>query len=95
LRVWPCPTATGPQREEVDLEDLAGTVDRAPDDARPGQVARAHLAQVVVEDRLAAPIAELCEQFLHARARQARVGAQQAVDLVLKGSSFEPVDAHS
>jgi hypothetical protein len=49
-----------------------------------GQVARAQLAQAVVEDRLAALIAQLGEQLADARAGQARVRFEQPLDLVAK-----------
>jgi hypothetical protein len=40
---------------------------------------------VVVEDRLAALISELCKQLTDAGAGDAVVGAQQALDLLLEG----------
>jgi hypothetical protein len=70
--------------EEVELQQLAGPIDR-PLIGAPGQVARAELAQVVVEDRLRALVAELLDQLPDPLARQARIAAQQAIDLVAEG----------
>jgi hypothetical protein len=57
------PYRDGPsQREEVALEDLARAIDGALDDPRPRQIALPDLAQIVIEDRLAASIIELREQ---------------------------------
>ncbi len=69
---------------EVELADLPGPVDGALVGA-PGGKARADLAQVVVEDRLAALITELGEQLADAGAGDAVVRAQKALDLLLEG----------
>jgi len=45
---------------------------------------RAHLAQVVIDDRLAALKARQRDQLAHPLARQLRISPQQAVDLVLE-----------
>jgi hypothetical protein len=70
--------------EEVELQQLAGTVERALGGA-PGLEQRAHLAQVAVENGLPALISEPCKQLSHTLAGQVRILAQQAVDLVLEG----------
>ena len=72
---------------EVELADLPGPVDGALVGA-PGSEARAHLAQVVVEDRLAAFEAELRDQLADAGAGHAVVALQQALDLLLEGVEF-------
>jgi hypothetical protein len=68
---------------EVELDELAGTVDRALERAwRVND--RPHLAQVVVDDRLRALEAERLDQLADAHAGERRVIAQQAQDLVLE-----------
>ena len=74
----------GPRLPEVELADLPGSVDGALVGA-PGGKARAHLAQVVVEDRLAALIAELGDQLADAGARDPGSAAQQSLDLLPEG----------
>jgi hypothetical protein len=69
---------------EVELADLARAVDGALVGAL-GDEERAHLAQVVVEDRLAAGVAELGDQLADAGGGDAVVGAQEALDLLLEG----------
>jgi hypothetical protein len=73
----------GPRLPEVELADLPGPVDGALIGAPRGEP-RADLAQVLVEDRLPTLIAELGDQLADAGARQAMVGAQQALDLLLE-----------
>jgi hypothetical protein len=51
----------------------------------PHQIARAKLAQIVVEDRLRTPVAELLDQLSDPLARRARIAAQQALNLLPKG----------
>jgi hypothetical protein len=65
---------------EVDLADLGGPVDGALVGALGGK-ARAHLAQVIVEDRLGALITELGYQLADAGAGNPVIGAQGALDL--------------
>jgi hypothetical protein len=69
---------------EVELAERARPVLRALEAARAGQEERPHLAQVVVEDRLAALEALLFDQLPDPLAGQARLGAEQAVDLLLE-----------
>src|SRR5215207_4481381 len=70
---------------EVELTDLARPIEGALEGPRGRGEQRAHLAQVVVEDRLAAAIADLGDQLAHPHARKARLGPEQAVDLLLVG----------
>jgi hypothetical protein len=74
--------------EQVELQQLAGPIDR-PLIRAPRQIARAQLAQVVVEDRLRALVAELLDQLPDPLAGQARIAAQQPIDLVAERSSFD------
>jgi hypothetical protein len=69
---------------EVELAERPRPVRGALKAARPRQKQRPHLAQVVVEDRLAARVAEPGDQLADARAGQARLGAEQTVDLLLE-----------
>jgi len=45
---------------------------------------RAHLAQVVIDDRLAAPIAQRLDQLADPDTGQLRLVVQQPMDLLLK-----------
>jgi hypothetical protein len=65
--------------EQVELQQLAGPVDRALVGA-PDQVARAELAHPVIEDRLAAPIAELLRQLAQPLRRDGRISPQLPLD---------------
>jgi hypothetical protein len=67
---------------EVELAELAGPVDGALVGA-PGGQQRPQLAQVLVEDRLAARVAELGDQLADAGVGDPGLGAQQALDLLL------------
>ncbi len=67
---------------EIELAQLARPVGRALVGPRRRSKQRPDLAQVVVEDRLAALVAELGQPLAHDRPRQARVLAQQPVDLL-------------
>src|SRR4051812_26402315 len=68
---------------EVELADLGGAVDRALVRACL-EMQRAHLAQVVVDDRLRAREAEGRELLADDNAGQRRISGEQAVDLVLE-----------
>ena len=68
---------------EVELAELARAVDRALVSAR-SQMKRPHLAQVVVDDRLRALEADRLELLADDDARQFRILAEQAIDLVLE-----------
>ena len=69
---------------EVELADLARAVGGALE-GPGGRKQRAHLAQVVIEDRPPALIAGLLDQLAHAGAGHLRLGRQQPVDLLLVG----------
>jgi len=69
---------------EVEPADLPRPIDGALVGA-PGSEARPHLAQVVVEDRLAALIAKLFDQLAHTGAGEEVIGAQETLDLLLEG----------
>src|SRR6202007_1022832 len=73
----------GTRLPQVPLADLAGAIDGALKGAL-GQKQRAHLAQVVIDDRLAADKAERLDQLPDPDARQLRVLAKQPVDLLLE-----------
>jgi hypothetical protein len=69
---------------QVELQQLPGPIRRAL--IRPRALEqRPDLAQVVIEDRLRTLVAELNDQLADALARDARIVAQQAMDLVLEG----------
>jgi hypothetical protein len=70
------------------LADLAGAIDGALKGAL-GQKQRAHLAQVVIDDRLAADKAERLDQLPDPDARQLRVLAKQPWISSLNGSSLD------
>jgi hypothetical protein len=65
---------------EVELGQLAGAVAGALEAARRRQKARPQLAQQVVEDRLAAVVAELFELLADAHPRQRRLVREQLLD---------------
>ena len=73
-----------PGLHQVELQDLPGAVGGALVGARRGE-ARADLAQVIAEDRLAALIARGGDQLHDPRRRQAGVFAQELFDLALEG----------
>lgn len=69
---------------KIELAELTGTVDGALVGAL-GSQQRAQLAQVLVEDRLAADVAELGDQLADAGVGDPVIGAQQPLDLGLEG----------
>ena len=74
---------------EIELADLARAIDRAL--KRPGRIKqRPHLAQVAIDDRLAAIEPQRRDELPDPLPGQLRVGLQQPVDLDLNGSSFDP-----
>jgi hypothetical protein len=70
--------------EQVELQQLARSIER-PLIGAPRQVAGPQLAQVIVEDRPPALIAELLDQLADPLAGQAWIRTQQAIDLVAEG----------
>src|SRR5262249_30717150 len=70
---------------EVELPELAGSVDGALVVARGGQTERADLPQVVAQDGPAARVAELAEELVDAAGRHPRLGAKEAIDLLAVG----------
>jgi hypothetical protein len=70
---------------EIELQERARPVGGALEGTRPRQKQRPHLAQVVVQDRLAARVALLLQELAHPRARQPRLCVQQPVDLLTEG----------
>jgi hypothetical protein len=68
---------------EVELADLTRPIDRALIGPRR-QEHRSDLAQVVVNDRLAARIAQRLDQLAHPLPRQLGLLPEQPMDLVLK-----------
>jgi hypothetical protein len=72
---------------DVELDDLARPIDRPLKGPRRRQEQRPHLAQIVINDRLASRAAQRRQQLAHAHPRQLGVLAQQPVDLILNGSS--------
>jgi hypothetical protein len=68
---------------QVELQQLAGAIDSALI-GPPALEQRPDVAQVVIEDRLRPVVAELLDQLADALARDPRVVAQQAMDLVLE-----------
>ena len=73
---------------EVELGQLAGSVDGALVGARRWQVAGAELAQEIVEDRLAAAVAELFDLLADADARERRLLVEQSLDLTNEGTEL-------
>jgi hypothetical protein len=69
---------------EVKLADLPRPIDGPLKRPRWRREQRPHLAQVVIDDRLAAIKPQRRDQLPDALARQLRIGLQQPVDLVLE-----------
>jgi hypothetical protein len=69
---------------QIELADLAGSVDRALKRPRWWREQRLDLMQVVIDDRLAALEPERRDQLSDPLARQLGIGLQQPVDLVLE-----------
>ncbi len=72
---------------QVELADLAGTIDSALVGARSLKQ-RAHLAQVIVDDRLRTGKAERLDQLSNPDAGELGVATQQLVDLLLERIEF-------
>jgi hypothetical protein len=72
-----------PRLPQIELQQLAGAIDGALERPPPLEQ-RPDLAQVVVEDRLCARIAQRLDQLADPLAGKLRIGLQQAVDLVLE-----------
>jgi hypothetical protein len=70
---------------EVELADLARAVEGALEGPGRRREQRTDLTQVLIEDRPAAREALLDDQLADTRGRQARIQAQQPVDLLLMG----------
>src|SRR5215207_5456390 len=87
----PCPPGlTVPDRHlglrlpKIELADLARAIDRPLKRPRRRREQWPHLAQIVIDDRLAALEPELGDQLADALARQPRISLEQPMDLVLK-----------
>ena len=89
-RVWPCPTGTSALRlPEVELADLARPIDRPLIGPRRRKQ-RPHLAQIVIDDRLAALEPERRDQLPHPLPRHLRILLEQPMDLVLERIQLRP-----
>ena len=69
---------------EIELADLARPIDRALKRPRRRREQRPHLAQVVIDDRLAAIEAQRRDQLPDPLTRQRRIAVEQPMDLVLE-----------
>jgi hypothetical protein len=69
---------------DIELADLPRPIHGALERPRPRREQRAHLAKVVIDDRLAARKAQRRDQFPDALARQLRISLQQPMDLILE-----------
>ena len=65
---------------KIELADLARPVDGALERPRRRPKQRPHLAHVIIDDRLDAPIAQRLDQLADPLARQLRIVLQQAMD---------------
>ena len=74
---------------QVEWQQLATTIDRALKGAWPRRVARAHLSDVVIDQRLAADEAQLADQLKHPDRRQPRILAQLSLNLVVERIEFD------
>ena len=73
-----------PRLPEIELADLARAINRPLKRPRRRREQRADLAQIVVDDRLAALKAQRRDQLADALPRQLRIRPEQPVDLVLE-----------
>src|SRR5215207_9406434 len=79
-----------PRLPEIELADLPRAIHRALEDPRPRREQGPHLAQVVIDNRLAAVEALLRDQLADALAGQLWVLAQPPADLVLERIQLRP-----
>ena len=75
---------------EVELADLPGSIDGALERPWRRQEQRPHLAQVVIDDRLAAIEPKRRDQLPDPLTRQPRIAAKQPMDLVLERIELRP-----
>ena len=80
---------------QIELADLARPIDRALKRPRRRRKQRPHLAQVVIEDRLAARIAQRRDQLTDPLPGQLGVHPSSRWISSLNGSSFDPVASRS
>ena len=78
---------------QVELADLPGPIDRPLKRPRCRRKQRPDLAQIVIDDRLAAIEAQRRDQLTDTLARQPRIGFSSRWTSSLNGSSFDAADA--